>query len=274
MNPIFHPQPRFKLCHVKNLFRINYPFLEYNTIFLFPDTPHYGCPKTFPHQVSLATHLSQMKILIWHFKSLCFTNKMPIHLKHKDQTLCAYMHSKNKCWLESSLAWHIGHMGVFTDTPLLLKAIPVWILSSKTLQAAINTLGSAFTFHKHLKRSLWGPLTRLAKWTYTELIENNLDSSILHTWRSFTSLFKLVRDMYLRRSSSMRDSHSNMAHLHLKLHHHFDSSHTTTSPTFSPWFRDKEYKLRNTVLRFRLPTHTSSQNLTLSLAPIFQPIAS
>ena len=52
------PQPGFELCLLKNLFNINYSLLEDNIIPLFPDTPHYRCPKTFPEQVLFVTHLN------------------------------------------------------------------------------------------------------------------------------------------------------------------------------------------------------------------------
>ena len=74
-------------------------------------------------------------------------------------------------------------------------------------------------------------------------------------------------------SCTRADSHSNLSRLHLNRQHQPDSSHTPTSPTLCPWFKDNEYNLGNKVLRLQLPIHTSSQNLILSPHPNFHPIS-
>ena len=239
------------------------PCLKTTLFLCFQILLNIAAQRPFRTKFCLLLTYTRWKLSKWHFKSLCWTNRVPIHLKHIDQTLCAYLHSKNRCWLDSSMAWHIPQIVVFTVTPQLLKLILVGILSNKTLQVIVTTLGSVLIFHRHVNKSLCRPLAWLANTPYADFTKNNPESSLPHTWISFTSLF-------LNNSSSNMDSHSNLSRLHLRLHRQTDSSHTPTSPTFCPWFIDKEYNLGNTVLRLRLPTHPSSQNLALFPAPIFQ----
>ena len=44
---------------------------------------------------------------------LCWTDKIPTHLKHKAQTRSTCSHSKKRCWHDSSLVWQRLHTVVF-----------------------------------------------------------------------------------------------------------------------------------------------------------------
>jgi len=91
--------------------------------------------------------------------------------------------------------------------------------------------------------------------------------------RSLPATESTGKNMCITSSASSKDSHSNLARLHLKHYRQTESSHSPTSSTLWPWFKDKENNLGNIVLRLEFPTHTSSQNFTLSPRPNFHPIS-
>ena len=114
--------------------------------------------KPFRTKFCLLLTWTMWKFSKWCFKSLCWTYRMPIHLKHIYQTLWACLHSTNRCWLDSSATWHIPQEVVLTSTPLLLKHNLVGILSNRILQAIVITLDMALTFHRHVNTLLCWPL--------------------------------------------------------------------------------------------------------------------
>jgi len=88
----------------------------------------------------------------WVIISLCWTDTIPIHLKHNVHTLQACLHSRKRCWCDSSLVSHNAQTAVFSGTPLLLNDNLVGTLLLSTLHAVIITLGNVFTFHSCLKK--------------------------------------------------------------------------------------------------------------------------
>ena len=98
------------------------------------------------------------KLSKWVLISLCWTNRIPIHLKHIDQTRVAYLQSRKRCWHDSSLVWHKTHKVYSINTPLLLKHSLVGSLSISILHATVTTLGKTLTSQSNLKTSNWGPL--------------------------------------------------------------------------------------------------------------------
>jgi len=103
---------------------------------------------------------------------------------------------------------------------------------------------------------LGGALSDLAKHSYVDLTEKHPDSSLLHTWVSFTSFLTMTLEMWLPSSDTNKVFHSNLLLLQVKVHLHTESSHTPTSSTFWPWFNDSENNLGNKVFRLEFPTHT------------------
>ena len=174
------------------------------------------------------------KLSKWVIKSLCWTNRIPIHLKHKAHTHRAYLHSRKRCWHDSSLDWHRAHIVVFNITHLLLKHSLVGTLPNSTLQVVITTLGNALIFHRYLKASIYGPLSGLSRRSYAEVTVKHPDSSPFHTWVSFPSFIMVTLEICISSSISIGISHWNLSRLHLKVHLHTDSSRTPTSSTFWP----------------------------------------
>ena len=132
------------------LLHLNPSFVS--NVFANTTTPH------IPFQIRFCFELnsSKWKLSKWHGTSLCCMNTIPTHLKHRDHALWAIVHSKNKCCIVLSFSWQRAHEGeLITITTLLIKLIWVGILSSRILQAVVNTLGIPLACHSCLNTSSW-----------------------------------------------------------------------------------------------------------------------
>jgi len=116
---------------------------------------------------------------------LCWTDQIP--LEHKSHTCTACLHSKKRCWHDSSLIWQRAHSVVFTVTPLLLKHSLVGTLPKSTLHAVINTLGKALIFQRQPKGEICVPLSGFSRHLYADFTVKLPNSSPLHTCLSCSS---------------------------------------------------------------------------------------
>jgi len=219
---MLHPEPWFELSLLEHLIRIYYPLLENYQVPLIPNASNNSCPTLFHTRFCLLLAWLKWKLRKCIFKSLSWTKEIPIHLKHIYQTHCACLHSRKRCWHDSSFDWHIAHNIEFIITPLLFKHTLVGTLPSNTLQAVVNTFGNVLAFQRSLKTSEWGPLDHLTRHSYAKFMENNPGTSFPHTCTSLTSFFKRAPNKSVNRYASNEDSYSNLVRLHLRLHLHFD----------------------------------------------------
>ena len=134
------------------------PCLNWTAFLYFQILHTIAAQRPFQTRFCLLLICSRWKFTKWCFGSLCWKLRMSVYLKKKDHTLWANLHSRNRCWLVSSSTWHKPHKDEITCTPLLLRHVLVGILSSRTLQVVVKSLGRALVFHRQLKTSLCCPL--------------------------------------------------------------------------------------------------------------------